>query len=306
MPAPIGFALLTYLEPRQIRRLVERLRALYGQDVPIAINHKFSGCPLRREEFPADVRFVEPFIESGWGTWTTVEASLAALSLLHGNGQGPDFTVLLSGTDYPVARPEKVLAALRDEVADAFIDARPVFPFHRDPPLEGPLGLGVNEGGPNQKVCFRRYYCSLYRPLGIRLRVRSPLFAPWLSPFSRKFRCFAGEHWWTLGRRAVEFLLRSRVGRSDLADWFAARHIPEEAYVHTVVCNAPNLRVSHRTFRYVDWTSHAPHPRTLGSGDLAKLLESDAHFARKFAADDPVLDDLDRALGLSPWSRRVA
>ena len=233
-----------------------------------------------------------------------VEASLAALRLLHQSGEGPDFTVLLSGTDYPVARPEKVLATLRREAADAFIDTRPVYPFRRDPSLPGPLGLGVNEGRPNQKVCYRRYYSSTYRPLGIRLRICSPLLAPFLSPFSRRFPCFAGEHWWTLGRRAVEFLLRSREECSDLSDWFAARHAPDEAYVHTVVRNAPSLRVSPRNFRYVDWTSYAPSPRTLGAGDLTKLLQSEAHFARKFAADDPVLDDLDRALGLSPWPGR--
>jgi hypothetical protein len=301
VPAPVGFALLTYCEPAQILRLVSRLRALYGPATPIAVNHSFGQCPLDTTRFPPEVRWVQPHLEMGWGVWATVEAALAALRLLHAGGEGPDFTVLLSGTDYPIAAPARVLADLRGGGADAYLDAWPVSPWRRDRALEGPLGLGVNRGGPNQKVCYRRYYSSTVHLLGLRLRIRSPLLAPLLAPFSRRFPCWAGEHWWTLGRRGVEHLLRAREEEPRLARWFAARHVPEEAYVHTVTCNAPTLRVVHHAFRYVDWSSHAPSPRLLGSADLPRLLDSGAHFARKFAPDDPVLDALDRTLDLSPW-----
>ena len=275
MRAPIGFVLLTYLEPGQIHRLVTRLRDLYGPGTPIAINHKLDQCPLDTEQFPPDIRWVRPHITTGWGVWPTVEATLEGLRLLHAAEEGPDFSVLLSGTDYPIARPERVLGELRSVGADAYIDARPVEPWRRS----------RTSGG----------------PLGIRVRVRSPLLAPLLSPFSPRYRCWAGEHWWTLGRRAVEHLLRQHQERPDVVRWFAARHVPEEAYVHTVTCNAPGLRVEHRAFRYVDWTSRAPSPRTLGEADLPRLLSSGAHFARKFAPDAPVLDAVDRALGLPPW-----
>lgn len=300
MTEPIGFALLTHFQPGQVLRLVNRLRALYGPATPIAINHNFDQCALDTTVFPTDVRWVRPHLATGWGVWATVEAALAALRLLHQGGEGPDYTVLLSGSDYPIAPRDRVLSELRWTQADAFLDARPVHPWRRERVLAGPRGLGVNEGGPNQEVCFRRYYSSTYRVAGVRVRIRSPLFAPLLAPFSRRFRCFAGEHWWTLGRRGVEHLLRSREERPEVASWFAARHVPEEAYVHTVICNAPGIRVAPRSFRYVDWSSHAPSPRTLGRADLPALFASGAHFARKFAEGDPVLDELDRILGLSP------
>ncbi|HET6413590.1 MAG TPA: beta-1,6-N-acetylglucosaminyltransferase [Anaeromyxobacter sp.] len=300
MTEPIGFALLTHFQPGQVLRLVTRLRALYGPATPIAINHNFDQCALDTAVFPADVRWVRPHLATDWGAWSLVEAALATLRLLHGGGGGPDYAVLLSGADYPIAPRDRVLTDLREAGADAFIDARPVHPWRRDRVVEGPHGLGVNEGRANQEVCFRRYYSSTYRVAGVRVRVRSPLLAPLLSPFSRGFRCFAGEHWWTLGRRGVEHLLRSQDERPEVARWFAARHVPEEAYVHTVICNAPGLRVAPRSFRYVDWSSRAPHPRILGTADLPALLASGDHFARKFAEGDSVLDELDRILGLSP------
>ncbi len=303
MPPPIGFVILSYRAPDQLLRLVHRLRDLYGPAAPIVVHHDFDQCPLDTGRFPPDVRWVRPHHRTGWGVWGTVESMLAALRLLAA-AELPDFTVRLSGADYPVAPPSRVLADLRGQGGDAYIDARPVEPWRRDRVTDAGLGLGVNVGGPNQEVCFRRYYSTTFRPLGLRVRIRSRLLAPLLSPFSRRFRCWAGEHWWTLGRRGVAHLLQRCDERPDLVRWFAARPIPEEAFVHTVVCNAPALRVVTRPFRYVDWSSYRPSPRELEREDSARVLASGAHFARKFAPGAPVLDDLDRALGLAPWTVR--
>jgi hypothetical protein len=301
----IGFVVLTYADPPQIARLLSRLRDLYGAGAPIVLHHNFGQSALD-VALPPGVRVVRPHFDTGWGTWSTVEATLAALRLLYGGGDGPDYVVNLSGTDYPAAPPDRVLAELRAGAADAYLKTTPVSPWRRDPPVSRPLGLGPNEGGPNQKVCYRRYYPTTFRPLGIRVRVRSPLLAPLLSPFSRRFRCYAGEHWWTLGRSAAEHLLAAHAQRPDLAHWFAERHIPEEAYVHTLVANAPGLRVERRNFRYVDWTSNAPSPRVLGLEDVPRVLASGTHFARKFPMDDPALDALDAALGLPAWATAAA
>jgi hypothetical protein len=301
MTAPIGFALLSYHSEPQIVRLATRLRDLYGAEARIALHHNFDQGALDPAKLPPSVQIVRPHLATGWGTWSTVEAELRALDLLHAGGDGPEFTVLLSEADYPAARPEHVLGELRAGGADAYIRALPVDPWRRDPVAPGPLGLAVNEGGENQQVCYRRYYPTTLRPFGLRFRIRHPLVAPLLSPFQGGFRCYAGEGWWTLGRRAVTHLLASRARRPDLVRWFAARHIPEEGFVHTVIGNSPGLRVDRHSRRYIDWSSRAPSPRLLGVGDVPAIAASGAHFARKFAPDDPALDALDAALGLAPW-----
>jgi hypothetical protein len=300
----IGFVVFTHRDPPQIVRLLSRLRELYGADAPIALHHDFSQSGLE-PPLPGGVQVVRPHLPSGWGAWNIVEATLAALRLLYRGGGGPDYVVNLSGTDYPVAAPHRVVADLRAGGADAYIKALRVSPWRRDRVEASPLGLGPNEGGPNQKVCYRRYYPTTFRPLGIRVRVRSPLLAPLFSPFSRRFPCYAGEHWWTLGRRAVEHLLEAHERRPELSRWFAERIHADEGYVHTVVGNAPGLRVDRRNFRYIDWTSNAPSPRLLGVDDAPRALASGAHFARKFAPDAPALEAIDAALGLAPW-REIA
>jgi hypothetical protein len=299
MPPSIGFALLTHASASQVSRLVDRLRRLYGPAVPIAIHHDQGQCALRPGQVPG-AKLVEPSLATAWGTWSLVEATLAALRLLHSEG-GPDYTVLLSGADYPVAPASRVLADLAAGGADAYLCGRPVDPWRRDTDaVPGPLGLGVNEGAAEQEKCYRRYYPTVLRLGPVRHRIRLPHVAPLLSPFSRRVRAYAGDQWWTLGRAAVRVLLGAPQARPDLVRWFAARPIPDEAYVQTVICNAPDLRVCQRIFRYVDWTP--PGPQTLRAGDLPRILASGSHFARKFQADDAVLDLLDRHLGLPPWT----
>lgn len=295
----IGFALLTHGCPPQVSRLVDRLRRLYGPDAPIAIHHDQGRCELRPEQVPG-ATLVEPSLPTAWGTWSLVEATLAALRVLHAE-DGPDHTVLLSGADYPVAPAERVLSDLAAGGADAYLCGRRVEVWRRDADLvPGPLWFGVNEGAEHQEVCYRRYYATVLRCGPWRHRIRSRLVAPLLSPFSRRFPAWSGDQWWTLGREAVRVLLASPQARPDLVRWFAACPIPDEAYVQTVLYNAPGLRLSGRIFRYVDWNS--PGPQVLGARDLPHVFASGAHFARKFRPDDAALDLLDRHLGLPPWT----
>lgn len=297
---PIGFALLTHAHPSQVARLVDRLRHLYGRSVPIAIHHDQRQCSLD----PALVegaRLVQPSLSTAWGTWSLVEATLAAVRLLH-SADPPDFTVLLSGADYPCAPAERVLGDLVSGGADAYTRAHPVRPWRRDRTARpGPLGFGANEGAPNQEICYRRYYSTTLRWRGLRYRIRSPLLAPLLAPFSARFRAFAGEQWWTLSRKAVDALLDFPARAPRLVRWFAERPIPDEAFVQTVVANAEGVRVAFRNFRYLHWTD-TPGPRLLRSDDVPRIAQSGAHFARKFAPDDPALDLLDELLGLPAWA----
>jgi len=296
---PLGFVLVTHAEPEQAVRLATRLRQLYGS-APIALHHDFSQAPLDVSRLPAGVQVVREHLRTSWGSWNIVEGILRALELLY-REEGPDYAALLSGSDYPVAPPSRVIEDLRSGGADAYLDARPVDPWHRDPGPPGPLGYRVNQGAGNQHLCFKRYY---HRTFGwrsrkwLRVHVRSRRLSPPFSPFSRRFRCWAGELWCTLGRRAVESVLRARRSRPDLVRWFASHDVPDEAFIHTVTRNDPELRIDPRNFRYVDW-SQGSHPRSLSVEDLPAIDTSGAHFARKFAAGAPVLDLLDARLGLA-------
>lgn len=299
MAAPIGFVILSHRDPGQVARLVDRLRHLYGNAVPIVVHHDDRQSVLAPELVPGVDR-VDPPIATRWGDWSLVEASLAGIQLLHAR-HAPDYAILLSGTDYPVLRADRAIARLREGGADAFVQARPVRYRGRDRHGPGPLGYQPNEGPGNQRRAWHRYVSTSVRWRGLELRLRSPLLAPLVSPYSRRFRPWAGSQWWVLGRAAVGALLDFPARRPDVVRWYARREVPDEGYVQTVIANAPGLRVEWTNFRYVDWSTQESHPRDLGLADLPAILRSGAHFARKFRPDDPALDAIDQTLGLPAW-----
>jgi hypothetical protein len=122
------------------------------------------------------------------------------------------------------------------------------------------------------------------------------MFLPW----HRGFRCWAGEHWFCVNRRAAQYLLEYHERGSVLADHY--RHeepytiVPEESYYQSVYCNAEGLRLDQQNFRYTDWgQGGTKSPKTLTTADLPKIMASGCHFARKFDTDVDagVLDSLD-------------
>jgi len=300
----IGFVLLTHQHPGQILRLARRLAATFDS-APIACHHDFDRCPLDVGAFPAGVQFVRPHVPTRWGDFSLVEATLAGIRALYDAGPSPDWFTLVSGADYPLQPAGKVLSDLQRSGGDAYLQhawIRSKRPVLRAPP--GRRGYAPGEGR-LARQCFERYFrqrCRISLPsFGGRRRVlRLSTSIPWLvrrfAPYSDQFRCYVGSQWLSANRRAAEHLLEWHARNPWLADHLRGRFAPDETYIHTVLGNAPRLRVVNADFRYIDWSAGGPNPKLLGLEDLPAMLASDAHFARKFAPDDPVLDRLDAVL----------
>jgi hypothetical protein len=282
--APIGFVLLTHQSPPQAVRLVTRLNALFDAP-PIAWHHDLAQCPLDVGEGWPNVTFVRPHIETSWGGLSVVEATVAALRLLHDRDDPPEWTIFLSGADYPIAPAGRVLEDLRQDEWDAHLEAVPIPPIPTNP---------------FEAERHRRYWkvwvhVPPLRPIGIPRRL-----AVWTDvPFSPTFRCYAGSTWFSIAPRAARRLIDFHDGDRRLADHL--RHSPssDECYPHTAVANDPTLRISGRDWRYCDWSARLRHPKTLDMSDLEAVSASGAHFARKLDLDtSPELyDALDEISG---------
>ena len=218
----------------------------------------------------------------------------------------PDWFVLLSGSDYPVASADKILSELRTGGHDAYIDFREI-----TRPSGMPLSTDNREGEFNfgeagwSAIGYDRYVAKLinYPSLTRKLRPKwRKLFIrhPWLiwpfHPFSSNLRCFGGEQWFTANRRAARVLIDEYESGERLIKHFSKRVIPEESYYQTVICNEGRLRVSNNNKRYIDWSQGGGHPKFLETADLPAIAVSGAHFARKFRPGDAVLSLLDQVI----------
>ncbi len=306
----IGFVLVTYDKPAQLLRLIRRLIELYDNP-PIVCHHDFSKSSLEGFDFPEQVRFVQPYMETRWGNIACVNAFLAALRTLYQRADAPDWFVFLSGTDYPVRPAEAVLAELDHGGFDAYIDHRLVeYPYTPEPHEEyEPHGFRSGRWVP---VAYDRYAAiqlwfpwfswSRRKPIKIPIgNVRSKSLVGPFNPFSETLKCYGGEWWHTGNRKVAERLLAQDATNRRILDHFARKFIPEEGTLHTILCNQPDLKISNDNKRYIDWSLGGPNPKVLGMEDLSAILNSGAHFARKFdlAAGDTVFEAIDASVNLA-------
>ena len=293
MDPTIGFILITHQKPHQIMRLVRRLNSTFGKP-SIVCHHDFSKCALPLSSFPENVLFVRPHLETGWATFSVVEATVRALRQMYGSPSSPDWVVLLSGADYPIKPSAKVL---RDLSAGSY-DAHIHFESIRANVVERDW----------QRIAFNRY-CTrnfTYPSLTKRMRrtkrtvcLKHPLLTWPFLPFSKNLRCFAGGQWFATNRRAADYIISFHSSNPGLAAHYSKLKFSEESYFQTILANAEGLRLNNSDWRYTDWSAGGPHPKTLLLEDLPNLLASPAHFARKFDIDLDIriLDEVDSLIG---------
>lgn len=304
----IGFIILSHREPAQLRRLVDTLTRLYDSP-PIVCHHDSHQSPIDRSAFPSNVRFVSPPLRTGWGKWSVVKAMLESLRLLYDHAD-PDWFVLMSGADYPIKPADRVRADLAAAEVDALIDYRQVGDTAESAAARfGPRNPALEhfESDGNRRLKWRHYQGAewwfpqiRFGDAGRRARLgRFTMYLPFespFSPFSRDFPCFYGDQWFTGSRRAAQLLLAPTRRHHKLRAHLRMRAVPDEGYYQTVLCNEPGMRLTRDNHRYARWNGGGAHPQLLTMDDWDGIRSTNAHFARKFAHGEPVLDRIDELL----------
>lgn len=300
---PIGFVILSHRAPEQLERLIGTLNRLYDHP-PIACHHDFGQALLDRSRFPANVRFVEAWVATGWGKWSVVDAFLRALALLY-DQDGPDWFVLLSGADYPSCPPAVVVEELQNSGCDAFLDAHQIDPVPAAATLTGSINPMLRHLDRAESLrtkwefyLARQFWIPMLRRVPRWRLGRHTIRLPWSQrgTFTHDFTLWWGEHWFSGNRRTAKVLLNPTPEHRALQRHLRWRAFPEEAYYHTVLCNTHGLTINRHNKRFTEWNGGGAHPMTLGPGEVPEILASGMHFARKFDSGSPALDVIDEAL----------
>lgn len=260
---------------------------------PIVCHHDFSKSALPAGDFTENVSFVRPHIETAWAEFSVVEATVRAIERMYEAPESPEWFVVLSGADYPIKSPARILRDLNEGSFDAHIHFE--------------LITSSSSGREWQRDCHLRYctkrftlpyFTKRLQPRSRTLELRHPVLTKPLLPFSRNLSCFAGSQWFSANRRAARYIINFHKTRTKLAAHYRTLMFPEESYFQTVLANADALKLHDESWRYADWSENQSHPKVLLTADLPRLLASRAHFARKFDvdADQNVLDELDKVM----------
>ncbi|VXD15218.1 Core-2/I-Branching enzyme [Planktothrix serta PCC 8927] len=257
----------------------------------IVCHHDFSKCDLSVDKLPQNISFVRPHIETSWGDFSIVEATIQAIKLMYESANSPDWFILLSGSDYPIKTAKEILSDLTSSQYDAHI--------HHEEIIYKVYKQNVKMSLIWQLLAYQRY-CSyelfsipFLNPLKIRLE--HPLLTKPFLPFSEKLRCFAGSQWFSANQRAADYIIKFHHQKNALTSHYRRRMFTDESYFQTILANAPHLKLKNDDYRYVDWSTQGAHPKTMEMEDLPNLLSSSCHFARKFDidVDSNILDQLD-------------
>ncbi len=310
MSAFLGFVLVTHQQPEQIAFLCHKLSSMFEKP-PIAIHHDYSKCHLAPAALPPNVKLVQNWISTSWGTLSIVKAFLAALKLLH-ETSAPEWTVSLSAADYPIQTSETILHDLRSTKVDAFLDYREITKSVVQ--SSDPYVHANNYNRPAWMISARERYVSLsVVPYAIRkhigykdrcIYVDQGLTTRFLTPFHHGYLPYGGDTWLTANRRAALALLAEDETSRRLMRHYERRAIPDESYYHTLLLNRPDLTVENDNHRYTIWNEGAAHPNQIDFADIPKMIASNAHFARKFPFDPDLYEAVDAEIAKRRSSSR--
>lgn len=307
----VAYLVCAYHKPGQLLRLIRALRTGSPRAAIFLHWDAKAGTPPGPELAALDMALIEPRVPVYWGDGSLVRAMLHSLS--HARNQ-VDFRYIafLSGQDYPL-RP---LAAIeRDTLASgvhAFMEADrgheyshpylyrywrlPRFPYAYRVPAPIWRAIDGLRRGLNRLQPFLRIEWSP-RKQPSRLGIR------WPAPFGPRFPCHFGSDWFTLSRRAADYLLSFAAQRPDVTKHYTRTLIPSESFFATVLASAEGLNVVlDDNRRFILWTSnHAAHPTTLTMAHFEAMVTSGKDVGRKFEMDQDsaVPDALDRHLSFT-------
>jgi Core-2/I-Branching enzyme len=272
----IAYVISAYRRPEQLVRLVRRLA---GDDVRFFV-HVDSKTPELVVRNMVDglagmetVSFL-PRHACHWGGFGHVRASLKGIAAIHESSFDPDYTILLSGQDYPIKSNRAIRAFLAEH------EGRSSFMHF---PLPTPHWTG---GGLPR---FRDWHLR-WRRIHVRIPLRRTLplgLEPW-----------GGSAYWIMSRRAREVVHAFVTEHPEYVQFFNHVDIPDESFFQTILLNSPvasdcdDIRL-----HYTEWR-RTPAPAVLLKTDYPHLVESPCLFARKFdpRIDADVMDLIDEHL----------
>lgn len=294
----LAFVVQTYKDLDQIELLAQTL-ARGTRDRLVVVTHRGSAVERARLAAAEGVDHVIPS-PGGRARFGVLEGLISAMRWLERQAKPYDWLVVMSGQDFPI-RP---LHELEAELAGSALDGY----FHHFEAFDAAAASAPPMLW-SQKLVTDRYlfqYASVKE--NISLAERAVLKVPRLLlerllpsvrvhtgfgimvgrkatdlPFDANFRLYGGNYWMTISRKAVRTVLDFVDERPDIVNYFRGVASPEEAFLPTVLANAPGLALSTRELRYLEFDqANYGFLAEFGAADLDRVLASGCYIARKF------------------------
>ncbi len=274
--AKIAYILLCHKDPEGVIAQARRLTAA-GDCIAIHFDGRAPQADYDRIRSALadnpEVVFARRRVKCGWGEWSLVEATLAALRAALAAFPRATHFYMLSGDCMPVKSAEYAHAQLERDDAD-WIES---FDFYSSDWIK----TGIRE----ERLIYRHWFnertqkewfyraMNWQRRLGLRRRVPADLAMQ------------IGSQWWCLRRRTVEWVMDFIARRRDVVRFFRTTWIPDETFFQTLVRHlVPEAEIRTRPLTFLMFTDYGM-PVTFYNDHYDLLVSQDYLFARKISPD---------------------
>ena len=274
--ATIAFILLCHKDPHAIIQQARQLTAV-GDCISIHFDARAPKEHYARIRAALkgnrNVALAHRRVKCGWGEWSLVEATLAAVEAAVEAFPRVTHFYMVSGD---------CLAIKSARFAHEFLDANDrdyieSFDFFESDWIK----TGFKEERLiyrhwfNERTQKRRFYWSFWtqRRLGLTRRVPEDL------------QVMIGSQWWCLRRQTIEAILAFARERRDVMRFFRTTWIPDETFFQTLVRHlVPSAEIEARTLTFLMFSDYGM-PITFYNDHYDLLLSQDALFARKISPE---------------------
>jgi hypothetical protein len=220
-----------------------------------------------------NTHFLEYRVKINWGGFSIFKAIHDLITKAIGHNKY-DYLSLISGQDFPIKSNKKIIDDLSYNLGKEFISYHPL-----------PYKNWAGNGGLD-----RINYFWLIDDLGwqnAHVFATNQFLGKATRQFPRGLAPYGGSMWFTITTECATYITHYLSNNPDVLVYFRYVMIPDELIIPTLVLNSKfKDKVINDNLRYADWSTGAPHPKTLTVSDLPNLIASSAHIARKF--DDTI------------------
>ncbi len=301
------YLIQTHTNPEQVYRLIDAIQKSSTNN-QIIISHDFTNCDL-------DIIYLEKLGikvfsgKGGRGDFLSVQCYLNAIKWLINNRIKYDWLIYLSGQDYPIKPISEIDLFLSKTDYDGFMEYFDVFSSESH--------WSIQEG--KSRYLFKYQTIDLLRkvPNWIKQLLLPIKIINYLQPFFRinlayemfgvrrkslfhqYFVCYGGSFFTTLSRKCVEYLYNFCESHPEIIEYYKEVCVSDESFIQTILVNSRQFNLCNDNKLYFDFSQTCNgRPKILTSNDYNAIMESQAHFARKFdiSIDSQILDILDKEI----------
>ncbi|TCO74230.1 DUF5928 domain-containing protein [Rhodovulum euryhalinum] len=223
------------------------------------------------------VVFATRRVKCGWGEWSLVAATLAALKAAEAAFPRATHFYMLSGDCMPIKTAEYAHAFLDSEDAD-YIESLDFFESD-----------WIKTGIKSERLVYRHMFNERRQPRLFYAALETQKRLGLTRTIPADLQVMIGSQWWCLRRRTVEAVLDFIAARPDVVRFFRRTWIPDETFFQTLVRHlVPGTEIRPRTLTFLMFSDYGM-PVTFYNDHYDLLLAQDFLFARKISAEAQAL-----------------